>query len=63
MATKDNKDNHKERTCLKCGKLFMSNGPGNRLCRDCQADNLKYSKSQTNNVKITLKRGECIEQQ
>ena len=50
MVTKDNKDNHKERICLKCSKLFMSDGPGNRLCRNCQTDNLKYSKSQGNDL-------------
>ncbi len=25
----------KKRTCLKCGKLFDSTGPGNRICKRC----------------------------
>lgn len=25
-----------ERPCLRCGKPFMSHGPGNRLCGDCR---------------------------
>ncbi len=25
----------KKRTCLKCGKLFDSAGPGNRICPRC----------------------------
>jgi ribosomal protein S27AE/predicted nucleic acid-binding Zn ribbon protein len=26
----------KERTCMKCGKKFLSDGPGNRLCPKCR---------------------------
>jgi hypothetical protein len=29
----------KKRTCLKCGKLFDSAGPANRICRRCQQAN------------------------
>jgi hypothetical protein len=29
----------KKRTCLKCGKRFMSAGPANRICHDCQRIN------------------------
>jgi hypothetical protein len=29
----------KQRTCLKCNKLFDSTGPGNRICRRCQQVN------------------------
>ena len=29
----------KKRTCLKCGKLFDSAGPGNRICQRCQQIN------------------------
>jgi len=25
----------KKRSCLKCGETFLSNGPGNRKCKDC----------------------------
>jgi len=27
------------RTCLKCGKQFRSDGPGNRICKRCSAKN------------------------
>ena len=43
-----NKD-RKERTCLKCGKLFISNSAGNRICGGCNIDNLKLSKQQGSN--------------
>jgi len=36
----------KERACLKCGRLFISNSVGNRLCGRCNTDNLKLSKQQ-----------------
>jgi len=29
----------KERRCLKCSKMFMSNGIGNRICSKCTASN------------------------
>jgi tRNA(Ile2) C34 agmatinyltransferase TiaS len=29
----------KKRTCLKCGQLFDSAGPGNRICKRCQKIN------------------------
>lgn len=38
----------KERACLKCGKPFISNGAGNRLCGGCNSNNLKLSKQQSN---------------
>jgi predicted amidophosphoribosyltransferase len=28
-----------KRTCLKCGKLFNSAGPGNRICKRCAKKN------------------------
>lgn len=31
----------KQRTCLKCNRLFDSTGPGNRICRRCQQVNAK----------------------
>jgi len=31
----------KPRTCLKCGKLFPSAGPGNRICKPCTKENNK----------------------
>jgi len=31
--------NIKPRTCLKCNKIFMSNGPYNRICPDCNEKN------------------------
>ena len=31
----------KQRTCLKCNKLFKSVGPGNRICRRCQLINAR----------------------
>ena len=27
------------RNCLKCGQTFNSEGPGNRICPKCNADN------------------------
>jgi len=27
----------KTRLCLRCDKRFPSNGPGNRVCKDCKA--------------------------
>jgi len=32
----------KSRTCLRCGKKFQSEGPGNRICSSCKG---KASKS------------------
>ena len=31
--------NGKDRTCLKCSKLFLSNGAGNRICKKCSQVN------------------------
>lgn len=31
----------KQRTCLKCGKLFDSAGPGNRICKRCTQINAR----------------------
>jgi hypothetical protein len=31
----------KQRTCLKCNKLFESAGPGNRICRRCAKINAR----------------------
>jgi phage FluMu protein Com len=31
----------KQRTCLKCGKLFDSAGPGNRICKRCAQVNAR----------------------
>lgn len=31
----------KPRTCLKCGTLFDSVGPANRICRRCQKINAR----------------------
>ena len=33
----------KQRTCLKCNKLFDSAGPGNRICRWCAQANARLS--------------------
>ena len=38
LLTLDNTD-YKERTCLKCSKVFMSRSPGNRICRECDRVN------------------------
>ncbi len=35
------KKSKKKRFCLKCGNKFHSNGPGNRICEDCNLTNLK----------------------
>lgn len=32
----------KTRTCLKCGKDFVSTGPANRICKPCTSSNRKY---------------------
>lgn len=29
------KEEEKDRVCLKCGKMFSSTGPGNRICHKC----------------------------
>lgn len=31
-TTKPVSENQKMRKCLKCGEMFLSDGPGNRLC-------------------------------
>lgn len=31
----------KQRTCLKCNRLFDSEGPANRICRPCQQINAR----------------------
>lgn len=36
----------KPRTCLKCGKLFDSQGPANRICPRCQKINTKVRESE-----------------
>jgi len=33
------------RKCLKCGKMFNSVGPGNRLCYDCKRFNRGYGRT------------------
>ena len=35
--------NGQARMCLKCNKRFLSKGKTNRLCSDCNKQNLKYS--------------------
>ena len=39
MTEKRPQSDPKKRTCLKCGKLFDSAGPGNRICRRCARRN------------------------
>ena len=34
-------DPDKLRRCLKCGGMFASTGPGNRLCQKCNFQNTK----------------------
>ena len=34
----------KKRTCLKCNRLFDSEGPGNRICRRCRQINDRLPK-------------------
>ena len=34
----------KKRTCLKCSRLFDSEGPGNRICRRCRQINDRLPK-------------------
>jgi Holliday junction resolvase RusA-like endonuclease len=36
----------RSRTCLKCGKVFPSTGPANRICSTCGQENLKLSLSE-----------------
>ena len=31
----------KKRKCLKCGKFFISDGPGHRHCAQCAANNAR----------------------
>lgn len=31
----------KQRTCLKCGKVFDSSGPANRICKRCAQINAR----------------------
>ncbi|MCP4268340.1 MAG: hypothetical protein GY777_22655 [Candidatus Brocadiaceae bacterium] len=33
----------KKRLCLKCGKMFLSIGPHNRLCENCVSANEKIA--------------------
>ena len=35
MASSNDREAKKERTCLRCGKLFQSQGAGNRVCKKC----------------------------
>lgn len=32
-----------KRTCLKCGRIFVSDGPGNRICACCKKSNSSYA--------------------
>ena len=41
MSDKSNRDVIKDRTCLKCGHLFLSEGPQNRICPKCKRINAK----------------------
>ncbi len=34
-----------KRSCLKCGEKFHSNGPQNRICKDCNFTNLRIGPS------------------
>ncbi len=36
----------KPRTCLKCGRLFPSSGPGHRICPPCQRENARLHLSE-----------------
>ena len=40
----------KKRICLKCNKLFDSNGPHNRICDNCEKINVKIF----NKERVTL---------
>ncbi len=33
----------KKRLCLKCGKMFLSTGPYNRLCENCVSSNRRIA--------------------
>jgi hypothetical protein len=35
----------KKRSCLKCGKVYMSESTGDRICCFCQAENKRISGS------------------
>lgn len=36
---RENKNTRARRECLRCGKMFMSAGPWNRICPNCQSIN------------------------
>ena len=44
-----------KRKCLKCGKLFQSKGPANRICKNCNEINLKNNRYGGENTKHPLK--------
>ena len=41
MTEERPRSDRKKRTCLKCGKLFDSTGPGNRICKRCARINAR----------------------
>ncbi len=41
MTEERPRSDRKKRTCLKCGKLFDSTGPGNRICKRCAQINAR----------------------
>ncbi len=46
----------KQRTCLKCNKLFDSAGPANRICPACQRINARLPK--LSEAQLQKQRGE-----
>lgn len=55
----------KQRTCLKCNRLFPSTGPGNRICSKCQRINARlprYTEAQLQKQRgIKRHNGEIME--
>ena len=45
----------KPRTCLRCGLLFPSEGPGNRICASCRAINERQRISRVEELSSTKK--------
>ena len=50
--------NRRRRTCLSCGKEFMSWGPGNRRCKHCQEDPFWLKASIMQTKRLWLPAGE-----
>lgn len=42
MTTQLTPSGSANRVCLKCGKHFLSAGPGNRICKPCTCLNAKH---------------------